>query len=190
MSAHSDDELVVLVSQGQNDAFEELLMRHKNGLYQYIFSLVKDDGTAGDLFQEVFLALYKHAADFKAQGKVKSWLFLTARNKSLNYLRDHKSLTSLDEQDEEGNEFWHEILPDGEISHLEQLTQQENFERIRQIVASLPPRQQEVLYLRPYFSFKEIAEMVGKPIGTVLADCHRGLEKVRKILMEQPEVEL
>ena len=167
-----------------------IVMRHKNGLYQYIFSLVKDEGAAEDLFQEVFLALYKHAADFKAQGKVKSWLFLTARNKSLNYLRDHKSLTSLDEQDDEGNEFWHEILPDGDVPHLEQLTRQENMEQIRQIVASLPPRQQEVLYLRPYFSFKEIAEMVGKPIGTVLADCHRGLEKVRKILMEQPEVEL
>ena len=36
MSAHSDDELVVLFAQGQNEAFEELLMRHKNGLYQYI----------------------------------------------------------------------------------------------------------------------------------------------------------
>lgn len=190
MSAHSDDELVVLFAQGCNEAFEELLLRHKNGLYQYIMSLVKDEGAAGDLFQEVFLALYTHAADFKAQGKVKSWLFLTARNKSLNYLRDHKALASLDEQDDEGNEFWHEILPDGEATHLEQLTQQENFERIRQIVAELPSHQQEVLYLRPYFSFKEIAEMVGKPIGTVLADCHRGLEKIRKILMEKPEVEL
>ena len=190
MSAHSDDELVVLFAQGQSEAFEELLLRHKNGLYQYILSLVKDEGAAGDLFQEVFLALYTHAADFKAQGKVKSWLFLTARNKSLNYLRDHKSLSSLDEQDEEGNEFWHEILPDGEASHLEQLTQQEHVEQIREIVSSLPPHQQEVLYLRPYFSFKEIAEMVGKPIGTVLADCHRGLEKIRKILMDQLEVEL
>jgi len=190
ISARNDDELVVLFSQGHDEAFEELLLRHKNGLYQYVLSLVKDEGAAGDLFQEVFLALYKHAADFKAQGKVKSWLFLTARNKSLNYLRDHKSLTSLDEQDDEGNEFWHEILPDGEATHLEQLTQQESIEKIRQIIASLPPRQQEVLYLRPYFSFKEISEMVGKPIGTVLADCHRGLEKVRKILMDQPEVEL
>ena len=190
MSACSDDELVVLFSQGHDEAFEELLLRHKNGLYQYVLSLVKDEGAAGDLFQEVFLALYKHAADFKAQGKVKSWLFLTARNKSLNYLRDHKSLSSLDEQDEEGNEFWHETLSDGETSQLEQLAQQEHMEQIRQVVASLPPRQQEVLYLRPYFSFKEIAEMVGKPIGTVLADCHRGLEKIRKILMEKPEVEL
>ncbi len=190
MSVRSDDELVVLFSKGDDAAFEELLFRHKNGLYQYIVSMVKDEGAAGDLFQEVFLALYTHAADFKAQGKVKSWLFLTARNKAFNYLRDHKADTSLDEQDEEGNEFWHEVLPDGEATQLEQLARQENVEQIKQLVASLPPRQQEVLYLRPYFSFKEIAEMVNKPLGTVLADCHRGLEKIRKILMDQPEVEL
>lgn len=190
MSMRSDDELVVLFAQGQSDAFEELLLRHKNGLYQYIVSIVKDEGAAGDLFQEVFLALYTHAADFKAQGKVKSWLFLTARNKAFNYLRDHKADSSLDEQDEEGNEFWHEVLPDGEATQLEQLARQENVEQIKQLIASLPPRQQEVLYLRPYFSFKEIAEMVNKPLGTVLADCHRGLEKIRKILMDQPEVEL
>ena len=117
MSGRSDDELVVLFAQGQNDAFEELLLRHKNGLYQYILSLVKDEGAAGDLFQEVFLALYTHAADFKAQGKVKSWLFLTARNKSLNYLRDHKSLTSLDEQDEEGNDVYN--APDEELEDID-----------------------------------------------------------------------
>ena len=190
MSVRKDDELIALFVQGHDEAFEELLFRHKNGLYQYILSLVKDEGAAGDLFQEVFLALYTHAADFKAQGKVKSWLFLTARNKCFNYLRDHKSTTSLDEQDEEGNEFWHEILPDTEASQLEQLTQQESMQKLREIISGLSPRQQEVLYLRPYFSFKEIAEMVDKPLGTVLADCHRGLEKVRKILRDQPEVEL
>ena len=189
MGQYSDDELVGLFAQGNQAAFEELLLRHKNGLYQYLFSLVKDEGAAGDLFQEVFLALFTHAADFKAQGKVKAWLFLTARNKAFNYLRDHKPLTSLDEQDEEGNEFWHEVLPDGELPQLEKLTQQENMTRLRQLIAGLPPQQQEVLYLRPYFSFKEIADMVHKPLGTVLADAHRALQKVR-ILWTQGQVEL
>ncbi len=185
LSVHSDDELVGLFAQGNNGAFEELLFRHKNGLYQYLLSLVKDEGAAGDLFQEVFLALFTHAADFKAQGKVKAWLFLTARNKAFNYLRDHKPVTSLDEQDEEGNEFWHEVLPDGEPEQLEQLTQAENITRLRQLIATLSPQQQEVLYLRPYFSFKEIADMVHKPLGTVLADAHRALQKVRKLWMEE-----
>ena len=182
-SVYNDDELVRLFAQGNNEAFEELLFRHKNGLYQYLLSLVKDEGAAGDLFQEVFLALFTHVADFKAQGKVKAWLFLTARNKAFNYLRDKKSVTSLDEQDEEGNEFWHDVLPDGETGQLEQLTKQENLLYLRQLIATLPLQQQEVLYLRPYFSFKEIADMMHKPLGTVLADAHRAMQKVRKLWM-------
>ena len=140
----SDDELITSFSQGNSLAFEELLLRYKNGLYQYLLSIVKDEGAAGDLFQEVFLALFTHAAGFKTQGKLKAWLFLTARNKAFNYLRDNKSISSLDEQDEEGNAFWHDIVPDDKPGQLEQLTRQENEEQLRQLVAQLPPRQQEV----------------------------------------------
>ena len=124
--ACSDDQLVQLFAAGEGAAFEELVLRYKNSVYAYLLGLVHDEGSAGDLFQDVFMALFTHAADFKAQGKVKAWLFLTARNKTFNYLRDHTAVSSLDEQDEEGNEFWHEVLPDGEMTHLEQLTQQES----------------------------------------------------------------
>lgn len=185
----SDDELITSFAQGNSLAFEELLLRYKNGLYQYLLSIVKDEGAAGDLFQEVFLALFTHAAGFKTQGKLKAWLFLTARNKAFNYLRDNKLTSSLDEPDEEGNAFWHDIVPDDKPGQLEQLTRQENEEQLRQLVAQLPPRQQEVLYLRAYFSFQEIADLVHKPLGTVLADCHRALQKVRSLWQNQHEVE-
>lgn len=182
MSAQSDDELIQSFVAGNPQAFEELVLRYKNSLYQYITSLVHDEGTAGDLFQEVFLALYKHAADFEARGKVKAWLFLTARNKTLNYFRDHKDPVSLDEPDEEGNEFWHEVLPDGEADYLDQLTSQEGLARLKKAIDSLPPRQKEAIYLRQYLSFAEMAQVQHRPLGTVLADCHRAVAKVRKLL--------
>ncbi len=182
INGRSDDELVQLAANGENQAFEELVFRYKNALYQYLKALVQDEGAAGDLFQEVFLALFNHAADFKAQGKVKSWLFLTARNKAFNFLRDHKALTSLDQQDEEGNEIWHETLPDDSLPPLEQLTSSETAQRIRECINALPPAQRDVIYLRQYLSFKEIAQMLHKPLGTVLADGHRAIQKVRKSL--------
>lgn len=181
LSALSDDELIGQFALGTAQAFEELVLRYKNSLYQYLMSLVHDEGAAGDLFQDVFLALYTHAAEFKAQGKFKSWLFLTARNKTLNYFRDHKQMVSLDEPDEEGNEFLHEVLPDGEADHLEQLQSQEGLEKLKALIDTLPPHQQEMLYLRQYLSFAEIAEVLHKPLGTVLADCHRAVQKVRKL---------
>ncbi len=185
LSAQNDDELIQTFVAGQPQAFEELVLRYKNSLYQYILSLVHDEGAAGDLFQEVFLALYKHAADFQAQGKVKAWLFLTARNKTLNYFRDRKEHVSLDAPDEEGNEFWHEVLPDGEADQLEQLESEEGLKRLKRAIDQLPPRQKEVIYLRQYLSFAEMAEVQHRPLGTVLADCHRAVEKVRQILASE-----
>ena len=161
MMDKTDDELVLLFKQGSNEAFEQLVLRYKNSLYQYILSMVQDEGAAGDLFQEAFLAFFRHAADYKAQGKFKSWLFLTARNKVFNYLRDEKKITSLDQTDEEGNAFLHDTLPDGSPSMLEALSAQETQTIIQQAAEQLSPRQREVIYLRQYLSFKEMAELLG-----------------------------
>ena len=183
LSTQSDDELIALCAKGNGAAFEELVLRYKNSLYQYIQAMVKDEGAAGDLFQEVFLALFKQADRFKHQGKVKAWLFLTARNKVFNYQRDHKYETSLDVQDEQGNEFLHDTLPDEELPQLDRLMSQEGARQIYEVLATLPPSQREVIYLRQYLSFKEIAQLLKKPLGTVLADSHRALQKVRKQLI-------
>lgn len=185
MMDKTDDELVLLFKNGSNEAFEQLVFRYKNSLYQYILSMVQDEGAAGDLFQEVFLSFFRHAATYEAKGKFKSWLFLTARNKVFNYTRDQKKNTSLDQTDEEGNAFFHETLPDGAPHMLEALSSKETEEMIRQAAEQLPPRQREVIYLRQYLSFKEMAELLGRPIGTVLADCHRGVQKMQQILMAQ-----
>ncbi len=181
----TDDELLDLFCQGNNEAFEELVLRYKNPLYQYILSLVKDEGTTDDLFQDVFLSLFKHARTYKRQGKLKAWLFLTARNKVFNYVRDHKNTASLDQTDDEGNAFLQDMLPDNSRPVLEELRWQEFQETIRQAIEKLPPRQKEVIYLRQYLSFQEIADTVGRPLGTVLADCHRGINKIKQLLAQQ-----
>lgn len=186
----TDDELVQLFAHGDHQAFEKLVLRYKNSLYQYLKTLVNDEGTAGDLFQEVFISLFKHAADFRAEGKVKSWLFLAARNKAFNYLRDHKNQDSLDQTDEEGNEFLHETLSDGTLPALEQLASEEGAQRIRQVIEQLSPAQRETIYLRQYFAFKEVSEMLGRPLGTVLADFHRAVQKIRVQLQKQEGNEL
>lgn len=180
----TDDELVVLFKSGSSDAFEELVYRYKNSLYQYIMTMVQDEGAAGDLFQEVFISLFKHADKYEPRGKFKSWLFLTARNKVLNFFRDKEKLSSLDQTDDEGNAFLHDTLADGKPSLLEDLAGRETEEQIRQASLQLPVRQREMIYLRQYMSFKEIAQMLDRPLGTVLADCHRAIKKMQRILAD------
>ncbi len=182
LNERTDDELVLLFKSGSGEAFEELVYRYKNSLYQYIMAMVQDEGAAGDLFQEVFISFFKHADKYQPRGKFKSWLFLTARNKVLNFFRDRDPLASLDQTDEEGNAFLHDTLPDGAPSPLEGLAGRETEEEIRRASLALPQRQREMIYLRQYLSFKEIAELMDRPLGTVLADCHRAIKKMQHLL--------
>ncbi len=181
----TDDQLVELFRAGNEKAFEELVYRYKNPLYQYIMSLVQDEGAAGDLFQEVFISFFKNVGKYESRGKFKSWLFLTARNRVFNFFRDRDKLSSLDQTDDDGNSVFHETLEDGQLAPLEELSGKEAEEMIRRASLQLPPRQREMIYLRQYLSFKEIAELLGRPLGTVLADCHRAVKKMRQLLEKQ-----
>ncbi len=180
----TDDELVEDFVRGNEEAFEELVLRYKNSLYQYILVMTGDEGSAGDLFQEVFLSVYKNASKYQAQGKFKAWLFRLARNRVLNYFRDRDPLFSLDQTDEEGNEPLHEILPSGEELPLETLERAELAREIRQATLALPPKQREIVYLRQYMSFKDIAQTLGLPLGTVLVTSHRAIKKLQSILLK------
>ncbi len=180
----NDDELVASFCDGNNQAFEELVLRYKNPLYQYILSLVKNESVAEDLFQEVFISLFKHAGTYKPEGKFKAWLFLTARNKVLNYWRDTKNVTSLDQTDDDGNAYLQETLADNSRPILDELSWQDLQETVRQALEKLSPRQREMMYLRQFMSFQEIADTVGRPLGTVLADCHRAVKKLRQLIAQ------
>ena len=187
-NALTDDELIVNFVRGDALAFEELVLRYKNSLYQYILVMTGDEGAAGDVFQEVFLSVYKSAQKYQPQGKFKAWLFRLARNRVLNYFRDKDPLFSLDQTDEEGKEPLHEILPSGEELPLQTLERAELAEEIRKAALALPPKQREMVYLRQYMSFKDIAQTLDLPLGTVLATSHRAIKKMQAMLLKNREV--
>ena len=184
INQQTDESLVLAFKEGSNEAFENLLYRYKNSLFQYIYGMVKEQGVAEDLFQEVFISFFKQRERFEVRGKFKAWLFLTARNRVFNYFRDTKQTVSLDQTDEEGNAFLQETVADNSRPVLDELTWKDFQEKIRLIIEKLPSRQREMIYLRQFLSFQEIADTVGRPLGTVLADCHRAIQKMQKMLAE------
>ena len=184
MNERTDEELVLGCQQGDEDCFNEIVYRYKNSLYQYILALIKDEDAAGDIFQEVFLNFYRRIGEYKEQGKLKSYLFLSARNRVLNYFRDADKAVSLDDTDEEGNAYLHETISGKDSTPLEGMAQAESLELIKQASLALPEKQREVVYLKQLMTFQEVAEMVKRPLGTVLADYHRGIKKMQEILKE------
>ena len=92
---------------------------------------------------------------------------------------------SLDDTDEEGNPYLHDGLTDNDPQPLEKLEQEELAARIRNESLRLPPRQREAIYLTQYMTFREAAELLGRPLGTVLADHYRGVQKMQKLLKEE-----
>lgn len=185
MSQRSDDELVQGCQQGNSEDFNELVYRYKNDLYQYILALTRDEGAAGDIFQEVFLSFYRNIATYQPQGKLKSYLFTSARNRVLNYFRDQDKAVSLDGADTEENVPLQEQIASNEPTALENLEQAERLEQIRQAALALSPKQREVIYLKQSMTFQEIADMLQRPLGSVLADYHRGIRKMQERLQEE-----
>ncbi len=180
----SDDALVQGCQQGNRKDFNELVYRYKNDLYQYILALTRDEGAAGDIFQEVFLSFYRNIATYQPQGKLKSYLFTSARNRVLNYFRDQDKAVSLDADPEENAPLQEQIASD-EPTVLEKLEHAERLEQIRQAALALPPKQREVIYLKRSMTFQEIADTLQRPLGSVLADYHRGIRKMQERLKEE-----
>ena len=184
MNQRTDDQLVQGCQQGDEECFNELVYRYKNSLYQYIVALVRDEDAAEDIFQEVFLGFFRRINEYQPEGKLKSYLFTSARNRVLNYFRDADKSVSLDDTDEEGNAYLHEGIAGKDVTPLEGMAQMESLERIKRASLALPEKQREVVYLKQLMTFQEVSEMVKRPLGTVLADYHRGIKKMQEMLKE------
>ncbi len=185
MKELSDDELVAGFQNGDEQCFNELVYRYKNTLYQYILVMVRDEGAAGDIFQEVFLNFYRRIGQYRSEGKLKSYLFTAARNRVFNYFRDKDGVCSLDDTDEEGNPYLHDEVQGDDPSPLEKMEQAELGRRIQEASLRLPLSQREIIYLKQYMTFREAAQLLNRPLGTVLADHHRGIQKMQKMLRDE-----
>lgn len=182
----SDEMLVSLFAKGENVAFDELLQRHQNRIFSYIFNIVKDRDLADDLFQETFV---KAIVTIKQQrytenGKFLAWIMRIAHNLTIDYYRQEKQQASVSCDD---NEI--DILNRKELSEEtveDSLVRHQILNDVKKLVKSLPELQREVLEMRYYMnmSFKEIAEATGVSINTALGRMRYAIINLRRIADE------
>jgi RNA polymerase sigma factor (sigma-70 family) len=158
----------------ENNRMKALLERFELPLLQYATRILGDRDRARDVVQETFVRLQRDGADLRDNAPAK-WLFTVCRNGALNVCRKERRMTYLDEEILEAQ-------PGGEPLPSERIEQSEARGFLMKIVASLPPRQQEVLQLKFQndLSYQQIAEITKTSANNVGVLIHTALKTLRE----------
>ncbi|AKL97643.1 RNA polymerase sigma factor [Endomicrobium proavitum] len=189
MKQLNDSELIILFKKGNKGAFEELVMRYQSHVYTYILSITKNEEASQDIAQDVFIRIFKKLGKYNDENKFKNWLFTLSRNITMDYYRKnaHKTLP-LENKDEDEFSLI-EVLSDKDPLPIEAAAIKSKSQSVRKALDKLTSEERELIALKDSLTFKEIAEMQNKPIGTLLSKFNRALGKLKKILLEtEPEV--
>ena len=188
----SDEELIVLFAQGKNEAFDELLNRYKNNLYNYIATIVQNKDLAEDIFQDTFtkVIITIKSGRYNESGKFASFLFRIAHNKVIDVYRQEQTAFQINEADVEYDLFSNKEICDAfdeyDPSQEETVCYKQVLSDIRRIIRFLPENQKEIVIMRFYkdMSFKEIAETLNISINTALGRVRYAVINMRKMAEE------
>ncbi len=179
----TDDALVKAYIGGDAEAFDCLLARHQDRLFQHIFYAVHDEDLANDIFQETFVKviLSLRKGNYVEQGQFFAWLSRIAHNLVLDHFKTQRGQCSYDE---DGQEFADETTSQlACVGREEEMIRMESIEMVQKWITLLPDEQREVVKMRFYqeIPFKEIAEKTGVGISTSLARMRYALLNLRKM---------
>lgn len=169
-------DLLQKVAQSRDvEAFRKLFELYGPRVKSYMMRQGADSTTAEDLAQETLLIVWRKAQLYSDEkGSATTWIFTIARNLRIDRLRREVSWQPLPEnRDEEASD-----APDPE----EEVTEKERREKVRSVLATLPPDQSEVVTLSYVegLSHSEIAERLGLPLGTVKSRMRLAYQKVKE----------
>jgi RNA polymerase sigma-70 factor (ECF subfamily) len=161
---------------GNDEAFRTLYDLYERPLYLYLVRLLTSEVDAQDVFQEVWVRMYRLRDE---QGKVTKFsglLFTIARNLSLNAIRDRKRLPDVSIENVALEAQPGFVFSDEQDSEMREIMQK--------ALALLPEHQREAFVLREYngYSYQEIAEITGSTMVNVKTRAWRARERLRKVI--------
>jgi len=196
LTSCSDEELLTQFCLGQTEAFGVLVKRYERELYGYLQRYLGDRNLADDVFQNTFLQLYTKSGKYEPGRPVRPWLYTIATHQAIDALRRngrHQTI-SLDQGREEA--------PEGDVRSLVDLVEargpspvdqaqgEERRERVRAAVDKLPDFLRQVVVLAYYqgMKYREVAEILGIPVGTVKSRLHAALVKLQEAWAVSPSL--
>ena len=176
MTDRSDLELVRLFQNGDESAFNQLVLRYQERIYWVARRFVNDHEAADDVTQDVFVKAYESLRDFRAESSFYTWLYRIAVNIALNALRRRKvkEFFRIDEL--------FEIEDPGTQAPDEAVERDEDRALIEQAIALLPNKQRSVFLLRFYeeMPYEEIAKILKTSVGGLKANYFHAVRKIQE----------
>jgi RNA polymerase sigma-70 factor (ECF subfamily) len=182
-----DAALMKRVTQGDQRAFEELVEKYKQPVFNMIYRTLPDAAEAEDLAQVVFVQVYKSAARYRVEAKFSTWLFTIARNLCLNELRRRSrhradSLDASATMEDDGPARQYEDVRN--VPPPERLIQDELITKVSEALKDLPENQRTaiLLYQEQEKSYEEIAEILDCSLSATKSLIHRARETLKERL--------
>ena len=176
---NTPDDLLEIINgckNGDNDSFSQLVDLYSKRLYGYFYRLSGNRTLSDDLLSELFIKLVRKIRLYDG-GSFDGWIFRIASNIFTDYLRDKQKQKKLIEN---------KVLMFESTSVEMKSSDQENIDKLQIQLDKLDNQTKELIVLRFYseLSFKEIAQIKQEPIGTTLSKLHRGIAKLKKLMVD------
>lgn len=180
----TDEELALSYIDGNNRAFDLLLLRNQSNIYSYILFIVHDRETAEDLFQDTFVKAIAYMQDgrYTTSGKFAGWLMRIAHNTVMDWYRSLAQFHFVEANKD--NDLSNVSDPSLVVGNIEnQYVNSQTLKDVRRLLDMLPMVQREVVYMRFYqqLSFKEIAETTNCSINTALGRMRYAVLNMRRM---------
>ncbi len=174
----SDRELLVRLRDGELGAFDAIFEKHRRGILAYVQGITHDRQLSEDITQDCFVELVKHRERIDPKRGVNGWLYRVARNRAIDVMRHRKFERPTEDSVLVERAETDDVAPAPHIT----LSAREAKREVEAAMQQLSEGERELLLLRFYgdLTFKEIAKVVKRPLGTVLWKTRRAVEKLRE----------
>jgi RNA polymerase sigma-70 factor (ECF subfamily) len=180
------DEPAEQTEEARRNEFEALTLPHAGALYRTAYHLSRHATEAEDLTQETYLRAYRAFADFRG-GDIRAWLFTILRHVFLDECRrrGRQPVVELENDDADALDAMvatASLVPSAETEALHRLPSEE----IERAIASLPEDWRMMILLADVedFSYREMAETMNVPMGTVMSRLHRARKRLQDLILE------
>ena len=182
----TDEYLFARFIDGDENAFNELVDRYYRQIYRFLVRFTGSEHLAEDLIQEVFVKLYKSASTFDPSKRFRPWIYQIAANTARDVLRSasrNGKRVSFQNTGEDMEMTLDQLVPGVTASPDEAMIEKETSEKVKETLMQMQDQLREILVLAYYnqLPYKDIADSLGIPLGTVKSRLHKAVSTFGEI---------